>query len=418
MYALIDCNNFYASCERAFNPSLNGMPVVVLSNNDGCVIARSGEAKLLGIPMGAPAFEYQYLFERNKVHVFSANFALYGDMSNRVMSILANYSPEQEIYSIDECFLNLEGMNRDLTEYGLMMRKQVLKCTGIPVSVGIAPTKALSKLANHIAKKFTERTGGSYVMDTEDKRIKALKWLPVEDVWGIGRRNAQKLKAIGVNKAYDFCQLNRTWVLNNMTVVGLRLQDDLNGIPTLEMEPVEAKQSIATTRTFEHDYREFDHVRERVVTFAVTCSQKLRQQHSLCNTVLVFIESNRFKEADEQYACKVAVKLPFPTSSSIELAEFALQGLRTIFKTGISYKSAGVVLMNFVPDNEYQQSLFFKSKEKHAPLMEAIDKLNSRFGMQKVRLASQDRKIHKMRQERLSPQYTTNLKDIIEVKAD
>ena len=418
MYALIDCNNFYASCERVFNPALRGKPIVVLSNNDGCVIARSNEAKACGIPMGAPAFEYKQTFERYDIQVFSANFTLYGDLSNRVMNILSNYSPEQEIYSIDECFLKLTGINCDLTEYGLKMRKQVIQWTGIPVSVGIAPTKSLAKAANRIAKKFTEKTGGCYVIDTEDKRIKALKWLDVDDVWGIGRRNAQKLKSVGVNKAYDFCQLSKTWVLKNMTVVGMRLQDDLNGIPSIEMEPVEPKQSIATTRTFDRDCRTFEEVRERIVTFTVSCAEKLRSQHSLCNALTVFVESNRFKENDDQYSNQAVIKLPFPTSSAIELAKFALQGLQAIFKNGIGYKRAGVILMNFVSDNEYQQSLFFRSNPKHAKLMQAVDKINLKFGQQKVRLATQDKKIHKMRQECLSPNYTTKLIDIIEIKAD
>jgi DNA polymerase V len=203
-----------------------------------------------------------------------------------------------------------------------------------------------------------------------------------------------------------------------MTIVGVRLQDDLNGIPTLEMEPVELKQSIATTRTFETDYRTFEEVRERIVTFAVSCAEKLRSQHSLCNALTVFIESNRFRENDEQYSNHAVIKLPFPTSSAIELSEFALQGLRAIFKNGIGYKRAGVILMNFVPDNEYQQSLFYKSNPKHTLLMEAVDKINTKFGQQKVRLATQDKKIHKMRQERLSPDYTTKLSDIIEINAD
>ena len=418
MYALIDCNNFYASCERVFNPALRGKPIVILSNNDGCVIARSNEAKACGIPMGAPAFEYKHVFEQYDIHVFSANFTLYGDLSNRVMNILSNYSPDQEIYSIDECFLKLTGINCDLTEYGLKMRKQVLRWTGIPVSVGIAPTKSLAKAANRIAKKFTDKTGGCYVIDTEDKRLKALKWLEVDDVWGIGRRNAKKIKSLGVNKAFDFCQLSKTWVLKNMTVVGMRLQDDLNGIPTIEMEPVEPKQSIATTRTFDHDCRTFEEVRERIVTFTVSCAEKIRSQHSLCNALTVFIESNRFKENDEQYSNQALIKLPFPTSSAIELAKFALQGLQAIYKKGIGYKRAGVILMNFVPDTEYQQSLFYKSNPKHARLMQAVDTINTKFGQQKVRLATQDKKIHKMRQERLSPNYTTKLNDIIEIKAD
>jgi len=414
MFALIDCNNFYASCERAFNPSLNGKPVVVLSNNDGCVIARSNEAKDLGIPMGAPAFEYQYVFERQHVAVFSANFELYGDMSRRVMTMLSDYSPTQEIYSIDECFLDLSGMLVNLQEYGLDMRKKVLRGTGIPVSVGIAPTKALAKVANRIAKKFTARTGGSYVIDTEDKRVKALKWLQVDDVWGIGRRNAKKLNAMGVNTAYDFCRMDRTWVLNHMTIVGVRLQDDLNGIPTLEMEPVEIKKSIATTRTFERDYSTYEEVKERVSTFAVSCAEKLREQHSLCNKIEVFIQSNRFKENEGQYSNSIAVKLPFPTSSSIEIVEFALQGLQTIYKKGIGYKRAGVVLMNFEKDTEYQQSLFTNSNPKHALLMEAMDHINSKFGT-RIRLAVQDKKTHKMRQEKLSPCYTTRINDLITV---
>ena len=415
MYALIDCNNFYASCERVFNPSLVGKPVVILSNNDGCVIARSNEAKAVGVPMGAPAFEYKYLFERQGVAVFSANFALYGDMSKRVMTILSDYSPNQEIYSIDECFLDLSNMLVDLHEHGLKMRKQVLQWTGIPVSVGIGPTKALAKVANRIAKKFTERTGGSYVIDTEEKRINALKWLAVEDVWGIGRRNAKKLNAMGVKTAYDFSLLSRSVVMNAMTIVGARLQDDLNGIPTLEMEPVELKQSIATTRTFENEYRKYDEVKERVCTFAVSCAQKLRQQHSLCTKVEVFIQSSRFREGDAQYANSIVVKLPFPTSSSIEIVNFAVQGLDAIFKTGIGYKRAGVVLMEFVPDNEYQPSLFFNSNPKHARLMQAMDMLNDKFGT-KVRLAAMDKRTHKMHQERLSPKYTTSLNEIIHVK--
>ena len=415
MYALIDCNNFYASCERVFNPSLVGKPIVILSNNDGCVIARSNEAKAVGVPMGAPAFEYRYLFERQGVAVFSANFALYGDMSKRVMTILSDYAPVQEIYSIDECFLDLSNMPVDLREHGLKMRKQVLQWTGIPVSVGIGPTKALAKVANRIAKKFTERTGGSYVIDTEEKRINALKWLAVEDVWGIGRRNAKKLHARGVKTAYDFSLLSRSLVMNTMTIVGARLQDELNGIPMLEMEPMELKQSIATTRTFENEYWKYDEVKERVCTFAVSCAQKLRQQHSLCTKVEVFIQSSRFREGDAQYASSVVVKLPFPTSSSIEIVNFAVQGLDIIFKRDIGYKRAGVVLMEFVPDNEYQPSLFFNSDPKHARLMQAVDKLNDKYGT-KVRLAAMDKRTHKMHQEKLSPQYTTNLKDIIQVK--
>jgi DNA polymerase V len=415
MYALIDCNNFYASCERVFNPSLYGKPIVVLSNNDGCVIARSNEAKALGIPMGAPAFEHRRLFEINHVHVFSANFALYGDMSNRVMNILSTYTPHQEIYSIDECFLDLSNMSVDLQTYGVKMKKQVMQWTGIPVSVGIAPTKSLAKLANRIAKKFPERTGSSYVINTEEKRIKALQWLAVEDIWGVGRQYAKKLRILGVNTAYDFCQFDRRWVLKNMTITGACLQDDLNGKSVIEMEALEKRKSIATTRTFEQEYITYEQLRERISTFASACAEKLRAQQSLCNAIEVFIVSNRFREDEEQYGKSVCVKLPFPTNSTIEIVKFATAGLQSIFKKGIGYKRAGVILMDFVPNNQYQPSLFFNSNPKHKILMTTIDQLNARFG-DKVRLSSLDARKHKMRQERLSRKYTTNIDEVIRVK--
>lgn len=415
MYALVDCNNFFASCERVFNPALNNRPVVILSNNDGCVIARSNEAKALGIPMCAPAFKYEHFFEANRVHVFSANFPLYGDMSHRIMNILSEYSEEQEIYSIDECFLNLSSVQEELNEYGLNMRQRVLQWTGVPVSVGIAPTKSLAKLANRIAKKFVERTKGTYVIDTEEKRVKALKWLPVEDVWGIGRRSVKKLKAAGVHTAYDFTQLSREWVLGNMTIVGARLQDDLKGTSSIPFETQEKKQSISITRTFEIEYHSLAELTERVTTFAMIASESLRKQQSLCQSVMVFIETSRFREFEDQYSNSIVVKLPFATCSSVEIMQFVLQGLKTIYKGGYQYKRAGVVLLDFVEDKNYQKSLFFNSDPKHTPLMSVIDKLNSKFGTQKIRLASQDVKTWKMKQERLSRHFTTDLDDIIEV---
>jgi DNA polymerase V len=268
MYVLADCNNFYASCERVFNPSLNGKPIVVLSNNDGCVIARSNEAKVAGVKMGAPAFQIKELIQRYNIQVFSSNFILYGDMSRRVMSILASYTPVYEVYSIDECFLDLNGIDADMREYGLRMRTQVRRWTGIPLSVGVAPTKSLAKVANRIAKKFPELQG-VHVIDSEEKRIKALRWLPIEDVWGIGRRYARKLRAMGVNTAYDFTQLPESMVRSLMTVVGWRLQRDLQGIPSIEMELPEKKDSIATTRSFDRDYNTFEDLHERIATFTI-----------------------------------------------------------------------------------------------------------------------------------------------------
>jgi DNA polymerase V len=415
MYALVDCNDFYASCERVFNPSLNGKPVVVLSNNDGCVIARSSEAKSLGIPMGTPAFESESVFRRNDVKVFSANFPLYGDMSRRVMSLLANFTPEQEIYSIDECFLNLEGINVDLQQYGLQMKSQVEKGTGIPISIGIAPTKALAKVANRIAKKFPREAGGSYVIDTEEKRIKALRWLKVEDIWGVGRRNAKKLYAMGATKALDFVQLPESWVLKSMTITGLHLQKDLKGIPTLEMVPVEKKMSIATTRTFETDLRSFDEVRERITTFTAMSAEKLREQRSLCKRMVVFLETNRFKETETQYYPSIQIKLPFPTNSTLELVKFANIGLKQIHRKNVYFKRGGVILTDFVYTNEYQPSLFFNSNPRHKKLMEAIDGLNRKYHKEVIRLATQDMRKHKMRQEHLSKHFTTDINEILTV---
>ncbi|MDP2060397.1 MAG: Y-family DNA polymerase [Flavobacteriaceae bacterium] len=350
MFALIDCNNFYASCERVFRPDLVGKPVVVLSNNDGCVIARSGEAKAIGIPMGAAAFEYEKMFKQNNVHVFSANFALYGDMSQRVMDILSGYSPEIEIYSIDEAFLKLKGFEKfDLQKYGAEMRYKVQKWTGIPISVGIAPTKALAKVANKIAKKYPKELQNVYIIDTEEKRTKALKWLKIEDVWGIGRQHSKRLKAINVNTAYDFTQLDDVWVKTHLAIVGLRLKHDLSGIPTLDLEEAQPKKNISTTRSFESNYTELAQLRERIVTFAVSCAEKLRKQNSCCNSLRVFIHTNEHRKDLPQYSRNMVIQLPFPTNSSMELATFANLALQKIFREGYHYKKAGVIVQDLRP---------------------------------------------------------------------
>lgn len=417
MFALIDCNNFYASCERVFNPSLNGKPVLILSNNDGCVIARSNEAKALGIPMGAPAFKFKEVIENGEVHVFSSNFALYGDMSNRVMTILGTFCPKMEIYSIDEAFLDFSGFDLyDLEALGCEIRKRVLQWTGIPVSVGFARTKALAKVANHIAKKFTDRTGGVYKIDTEEQRIKALKWLKIEDVWGIGRRHARRLKEMNVLNAYQFTQLTDRWVRDMMTVVGLRLKLDLQGEPTLQLEDVRDKKSIATTRSFDHNYKDLTLIKERVASFAVSCAEKLRRQHCCCQSVMVFLHTNGFREDQPQYSKNIVIKLPFATNSSIEIVKFAVMGLEQIFREGYGYKKAGVIVSDFSPEGNQQLTLFDSRNVKHIELMKAVDNINRSMGQQKVRLAAQEPgRVWKMKQERLSPRYTTNLNEIITV---
>ncbi|WP_159467972.1 Y-family DNA polymerase [Dyadobacter sp. 3J3] len=419
MFALVDCNNFYASCERVFRPELNGVPIVVLSNNDGCVIARSNEAKTLGIKMGAPAFEYEKDFEKNGVKVFSSNYALYGDMSSRVMNILSTFSPEVEVYSIDEAFIQFDGFELfDLQKIGEEMRSVVTKSTGIPISVGIAPTKALAKVANKIAKKFQHTTAGVYVIKSETQIQRAIQWTKVEDVWGIGRQHAKRLNALGVFTALDFTRMNQGWVQNNMSIVGLRLQHELAGRRRLELEEEKKKQNIATTRSFDQNYTEFSDIHERVVTFATICAQKLRKQDSCCNALMIFVHTNAFRPDQPQYARNVVLQLPYPTNSSIELARFAADGLKKIFKLGFAYKKAGVIALEITPANYGQRSIFENSDPRHGPLFAVVDKLNKSLGNQKIKLAAQDLgRTWKMKQERLSPRYTTKLDEIIIIHA-
>jgi DNA polymerase V len=417
MFALIDCNNFYASCERVFRPDLNEKPIVVLSNNDGCVIARSNEAKKIGIPMGAPAFKFEEIFKQNEVSVFSANFALYGDMSMRVMSILSSYCPEIEIYSIDEAFLNFSGFTYfDLQQYGEEIAHKVYKSTGIPVSIGFAATKVLSKVANKIAKKYPKETKSVYIIDSEEKRIKAVKWLKVEDIWGIGRQHSKRLNNLNINTAFEFLQLTDEFVKKELSVVELRIKKELEAQPTLQLETKKPKKNIATTRSFEKMYTTIEELKERIATFAVTCGEKLRKQKSCCSSLMVFIQTNNFRKDLTQYNKSIVLQLPFATSSSIEIAKFSIKGLEKIFKEGYHYKKAGVIIMDFCSENEVQQTLFEQSNPKHKKLMQVVDKINHKIGQQKIKLAIQDKdRVWKMKQEKLSPRYTTKLKEIITI---
>ncbi len=417
MYALVDCNNFYASCERVFNPKLRQVPVVVLSNNDGCVIARSNEAKAAGIPMGAPAFEYRKIFKEKGIAVFSSNYALYGDMSDRVNLILQKYTPDIEMYSIDESFLKFEGFDRyDLREHGLKIREEILKNTLLPTCIGIGPTKVLAKTANRIAKKFPELKD-VYCIDTEEKRIKALKWLNIEDVWGIGRKIAKALKTTGITKAYEFTQLPDEYVKKRFTIVGLKLKKELEGVSVLELEEMTSKKHIATTRSFDTTYTDKFYIEERVATFAATCAEKLRKQGGTCRIVTVYIHTSRFNEAHQQYFKSINITIPFSTNSGIEITKYAKKGLALIFKEGYHYKKAGVILSGVAPEHEKQFNMFEDENYKHSAVMRAMDKLNSKYGTKKLKLASQALDTTwKMRQELLSPNYTTNWRDILEIK--
>lgn len=414
MFGLVDCNNFYASCERVFNPLLNGKPIVVLSNNDGCVIARSNEAKALGIPMGAPAFQIKDVVKANNVFVFSSNYTLYGDMSSRVMSIIAEEAPEIEIYSIDEAFIDLSGI-KDLAEVGSQIVRRVIRGTGIPVSLGIAPTKTLAKMANKFAKKYPayERV---CIIDTDEKRIRALQLTDIGDVWGIGRRQAAKLDKQGVKTALDFTELPGSWVRKNMTVVGERTWKELRGISCIEMKAAPpAKKQICTSRSFGKMVEDIDTLSEAVATHTSTCAKKLRKQKAFASSIMVFIHTNNFREDLPQYWKNIAIKLPVPTSDTIEIVHYALQGLRSIFIQGYQYKKAGVIITEIA--SSAQLGLFDSvDRKKREKLMQALDKVNGEH-RQLVKLAVQGNgQEWKLKQEQLSKRYTTDINEIISIK--
>ena len=416
MFALIDCNNFYASCERVFQPNLIDKPIVVLSNNDGCVIARSNEAKSLGIPMGAPAFKYKKIFKENKIEVFSSNFKLYGDMSDRVMSIITRFVPDVEIYSIDEAFLKFDGFSEDtINQKCREIIETIMKWTGIPVSIGLAKTKSLAKVANRIAKKHSNETNSFYSINNDSKHIQSLKNINIKDIWGIGFQNEKKLLNIGVKSGFDFINLPDQWVKRNMSIIGLKLKKELEGIPTLDiLKENNNKKSIATTRSFKAEIVSIDDLIERITTFAVVASKKLRIQNSECNMISVYIRSNPFKENNGKYHFSLTEALPFSTNSSIEISKFAIKLLKKIYHKGKSYKKAGIVLMGLTPESSHQFSFLEKNTNKHKKLMQSVDNIDNKYGLYKVRLASQDQKrIWKMNRQNLSRNYTTNIEEIL-----
>ncbi len=417
MIALVDCNNFYASCERVFRPELENMPVVVLSNNDGCIIARSNEAKALGIPMGAPAYKWADTLEKYGVQVFSSNYALYGDMSQRVMNILSGFTPDIEIYSIDESFLNFAGLDENLSDYAQQMRRRVRKWTGLPISIGIAETKTLAKLANRIAKRFPE-LDNVHIIDSETKRIKALKWAKVGDIWGIGRRQAQKLEYYGIKTAWDFTQKSDAFIRKYFTVVGLRTKKELQGIPCFGLEDIPpAKKSIATTRSFGVLQTEPEKIQEAVSTFANVCANKLRDQKSCAKTMMVFIHTNGFRTDLPQNRRNATITLPVATNLSSELSKYATMLAGAIFKPGYSYHKAGVIVSGIVPENQVQLNIFDKvDRVKQKNLYKVVDLLNSSYGRDTVRLAAQGKdRTWRLKQEHLSKRYTTKWEDLLEI---
>lgn len=415
MIALVDCNNFYASCERVFNPKIENKPVIVLSNNDGCVIARSNEAKALGIKMGEPAFKLKNLIEKYNINVFSTNFALYGDLSKRVMNIMSTEVEKMEIYSIDEAFL-------DFSDYaskkrGLAIREKVKKWTGIPVSVGIAPTKVLAKVAGHIAKKHTK--SGVFIFDDEDLIRRALNFFKVEDLWGIGSNTAKKLKSVGIHTALQFRQCDSSWVKRNLSVNGVRLQKELFSEVCYPIETkIKRRKSICTARSFGSEINKLSKLKEVIGSHANTCATKLRKEKSCCTTVGVFLSTNPFKPQAKQYNPYTVTQLHVPTNDSMEIVKVAIKALESIYRGDCIYKKAGVVVSRTVPQEQTQLSLFDSlDRGKRENINIAVDRVNSLMGKNKVHLAVQGNgRKWKIKQERLSPCYTTRFADILEVR--
>lgn len=419
MYALVDCNNFYVSCERVFQPQYVDKPVVVLSNNDGCIISRSYEAKALGIAMGAPEFKVRNELKQHNVKVFSSNYALYGDLSNRVMKILENYTPHVEVYSIDESFMNFDGINiEDYHSYGIDIKKRIQKWLSIPVCIGFAPSKALSKVANKIAKKYQERTQGIYVIDTEEKRIKALKWTKIEDVWGIGFRLTKKMVAKNILTAYDFTlPHNESFIKKEMGVVGLRLKYELEGKSVLLLEdaPTQKKQ-IAITRSFDGTISTFNEMKERVSTFATVCAEKLRNQKSCCHSVILYLRKDNHKIERSRYHFYKLETIPFASNSNITLSNIAVKLLKDLFQEGEIYKKAGIIVSDIIPENQKQFHLFEEENPKHQAIMKVMDDFHKKTGERKIKLGNQDlKKTWKMKQNHLSQKYTTDFKQILKV---
>lgn len=422
LFGLADCNNFYCSCERVFHPELRNKPIVVLSNNDGCIIARSEESKSLGIKMGTPFYQVKEVLEKHQVAIFSSNYNLYGDMSRRVMSLLSSYTPKLDIYSIDEAFLDLSEIGNTseaLATYCQQIVKTVGKGTGIPISLGVAPTKTLAKMASKFAKKHRSYHGACLI-DSDEKRIKALKLFPIEDVWGIGRRHAKKMAYYGIHTAWDFTQKSESWIRREFTVTGLRTWKELRGESCIDIEELPHKQSICTSRSFPDSGLDcLGDVEEAVANFAASCAKKLRESHTVCSSITLFAYTNRFRtDAPQDYICR-NLHFPTPTNSLQEIVSAAVGALRTEWKgKGLRYKKAGVIVWNITEDKAIQGSLFdHVDRQRQAALSQAIDEINKKNGHNTIRTAVQgfDKKWH-LKREYISKQYTTNLQDIIVLK--
>lgn len=432
LYGLMDCNNFFVSCERAFRPDLEGRPVVVLSNNDGCVVSRSNEAKAMQIPMGLPYFRLKEYDPMGLVTAFSSNYVLYADMSQRVMSILRDTMGDVEPYSIDESFFLPSMPLKETMALAAALPAKVRKCTGIPVSIGLAPTKTLAKVACRFAKKHSGYKGFCAI-DSEAKREKAASLIKLEDVWGIGRKTLQRLNKAGYRTALDFCRADESLVRSMLGINGVRTWRELRGESSVMSDEAESKKSICTSRSFAEMVQDIDGLRSMIANFASMCAAKLRKQGSVANIVSVFVASNSFRDDLAQYSNMISVTLPVAASSQMEIVLAAERGLKAIFRPGYLYKRAGVVLSGIAPDHAVQMSLFHQNDGARRSKMEAlanvVDRINKTEGINTLHLASQmtqkmpDKEgganqnvfLTNLRRDHVSPRYSTDWDEIINV---
>ena len=407
-FALIDCNNFYVSCERVFDPSLINKPVVVLSNNDGCIISRSNEAKLLNIPMGAPLHLYKNIINSNKVKVYSSNYPLYGDMSNRVMTSLMELNSELEIYSIDEAFLKINEQDHSNIEHDILrMRKNILTWTGIPVSIGLGPTKTLAKIANSIAKK---NQSGVFNLDTEDKQIRILKNINVEEIWGISRRWGSKLRMIGIGTALELRNVSANRIRQYLGVVVQRIVYELRGISCLDLDKILPKKNIMCSRSFGNPLNSKATIKDFITEYSIRAAEKARQQNSRAQGIYIFLRTNRFKK-EKQYNSGIMFGLNFPCCDTSVIIKLALKAIDQIYQPGYSYHKAGIMMLDLIPSDIHQKDLFQNTNYSLSDeRMKVIDFLNKKFGSGIIahgKVRSKGKNKWKSRSFYLSPRYTT-----------
>ncbi|MEA1972813.1 MAG: Y-family DNA polymerase [Candidatus Cloacimonadota bacterium] len=419
IFALVDCNSFYVSCERVFRPDLLNKPVGVLSNNDGCIVALSNELKQLGVTRGVPEFKIRHLIKKHNITLFSSNYALYGDMSARVMKSLEKFTSDLEIYSIDEAFLDLSDFNGyNLEEYGKKIKYAIEKWTGIPVSVGIASTKTLAKLANHIAKKYT-KFDGVFNLVNHPKFNEVLKTVAVEKIWGVGRKNSEKLHKNGYHTALDLITANEWWMKSAFTIVGLKTLRELKGIPQSNLtSEIPNRKSIVSSRSFGQPVEDFENMRQSIIFHTTIAVRKLRKQNLVASSIMVFISTNPYKN-EPQYTNYQSEKIAIPSAFTPDFIYIATKLLSSIYCDHYKYKKAGVMISNIISEIDSPIELFSDAYADGSKkiIMQTIDLINNKFGKNTIHFGlSQKNQNWKMKSQKLSPKYTTDINEIAVVK--